>query len=222
MGMGTKMCIRCNATKPAVEFNKNNQQADGLTVYCKECLRTIRKQWDRKYYASEKAKATAARYYYSEKGQATKKAYRQSYELTPEQKERYRLAQRLHEQEDKYKKRMQRYWQSDKGKLAKAAKDKRYANTEKGKFAKHKTAIKRKHQIRTTDCTLTHQQWAEIKKRFNHKCAYCDREMQRLEMDHVIPLSKGGPHTAQNIVPACRTCNAKKGGRLPESAAMSG
>ena len=35
--------------------------------------------------------------------------------------------------------------------------------------------------------------------------------MQRLEMDHITPLSKGGDHTASNIVPCCRSCNAKKG-----------
>jgi len=211
--METKTCNKCKTPKPLAEFNKNNQQADGLTGSCKSCLSVIRKSWNRAYNLTAKAKETARRYYYSEKGQAAKRAYRERYELTPEQRERYRMAGRKHEREARYKARRERYDQSAKGKATKAGIDGRYRRTEKGRFAKRKTEIKRKHQIKATDCTLTREQWQEIKTRFNHRCAYCKRQMERLEMDHVTPLSKGGAHTAQNIVPACRTCNAKKGAR---------
>lgn len=58
---------------------------------------------------------------------------------------------------------------------------------------------------------LTLAQWQEIQAIWDHRCAYCTRRMKgRLDMDHIIPLSKGGSHTASNIVPACRSCNAKK------------
>lgn len=205
-----KRCNKCQTEKSEECFNKNNQQADGLTGACKDCLRVIRKAWDRKYNATPKARATAARYYYSEKGQAAKRAYRGSYVVTDEQRERYRARGREHEKEPEYKARRKRYDQSVKGKATKAARDKRYARTDKGRFSKRKMAIKRKHQIKTSGCTLTPMEWAEIKARFNHRCAYCGAET-RLEMDHVTPLSKGGEHTAANVVPACRTCNAKKG-----------
>lgn len=45
------------------------------------------------------------------------------------------------------------------------------------------------------------------------RCHYC-HEFKPLTMDHVIPVSKGGPHTASNIVPACQPCNSRKGARL--------
>jgi 5-methylcytosine-specific restriction endonuclease McrA len=172
-----------------------------------------RRKWDQKYNQTEKARAAARRYYYSEKGQQAKMAYRAAYKPTPEQQARYREAGRLHEREWKYKARRKRYDQTAKGQAAKAARDKRFANTEKGRFSKRKTEIKRKHQIETSSCTLTREQWQEIKAAHGHACAYCKRLMQRLEMDHVIPLSKGGSHTKDNIVPACRKCNAKKGNR---------
>jgi 5-methylcytosine-specific restriction endonuclease McrA len=57
---------------------------------------------------------------------------------------------------------------------------------------------------------LTTQQWIEIKSAFNHCCAYCGIKSKRLSQDHITPLSKGGSHTANNVVPACRTCNSKK------------
>jgi len=216
-----KTCNKCKTPKPMTEFNKNNQQADGLTGTCKSCLSVIRKTWDHAYNRTAKARETARRYYYSKKGQATKMSYREKYELTPEQKEKYLIAGRTHEREGRYKARRKRYDQSAKGKAMKAALDKRYARTEKGRFSKRKTEIKRKHQIKASDCTLTRDQWREIKEKFDHRCAYCNRKMDRLEMDHVYPLSKGGAHTVENIVPACRTCNAKKGANLPATMAVS-
>jgi 5-methylcytosine-specific restriction endonuclease McrA len=61
---------------------------------------------------------------------------------------------------------------------------------------------------------LTALEWAEIKAVYSYRCAYCG-QMKPLTQDHVIPISKGGEHTASNIVPACRSCNSRKGARLP-------
>jgi 5-methylcytosine-specific restriction endonuclease McrA len=60
---------------------------------------------------------------------------------------------------------------------------------------------------------LTAAQWQAIKDHFDHCCVYCGRHMQRLTQDHIIPLSKGGSHTMSNIVPACQSCNSRKGNR---------
>ena len=61
---------------------------------------------------------------------------------------------------------------------------------------------------------LTPEQWERIQEVYDHRCAYCGKK-QKLTMDHVIPLSKGGSHSASNIVPACRSCNSRKGPRHP-------
>jgi 5-methylcytosine-specific restriction endonuclease McrA len=49
------------------------------------------------------------------------------------------------------------------------------------------------------------RRWVE----FDHRCAYCgaDGDMQ---VEHVIPISKGGEHHLGNIVPACQRCNYSK------------
>jgi hypothetical protein len=41
-----------------------------------------------------------------------------------------------------------------------------------------------------------------------------------LTLDHIMPRHRGGPHTWENLVSACRTCNHRKGGRTPEEARM--
>lgn len=220
--MNTKTCNHCGLVLPADRFNKNNQQKDGLTGACKTCIAQNRKGYDKKYNAGAKARRSRRKYYYSARGQATKRAYRQKYTLTEEQREKYRAAARLHEKEPKYKDRQHRYRQSPKGKQHKANSDLRYRKTPNGRFAKRKIELKRKHQIAASDCTLTRKEWEQIKDRFGQRCAYCKRTAVRLEMDHVTPLSKGGAHTANNIVPACRTCNAKKGNREPLIAALYG
>ncbi len=59
-----------------------------------------------------------------------------------------------------------------------------------------------------------------IIKRDNNRCMYCgSREM--LTIDHVIPKSRGGDDSWENLVSACTGCNHLKGNRTPKEAGMS-
>jgi len=49
-------------------------------------------------------------------------------------------------------------------------------------------------------------------------CQYCGDRAET--MDHVVPRSRGGKHTWENVVAACRRCNAKKRDRLPSESGM--
>jgi len=59
--------------------------------------------------------------------------------------------------------------------------------------------------------------------RDRYKCQYCGKEFvpAHLTLDHVIPVSRGGKTQWDNIVTACKSCNAKKGGRKPSEAGMA-
>ncbi len=49
--------------------------------------------------------------------------------------------------------------------------------------------------------------------RDNWQCRYCDKpstEKNQLELDHVVPVSRGGPSVVSNLVAACHRCNQKK------------
>lgn len=54
---------------------------------------------------------------------------------------------------------------------------------------------------------------ALIYKRDDHECQYCGSKND-LTIDHVIPRSKGGQDTWQNLVACCTKCNLKKGSKL--------
>jgi DNA-binding Xre family transcriptional regulator len=63
--------------------------------------------------------------------------------------------------------------------------------------------------------TLTVPDWLAICAAWGYACAYCGGRPSgeypdRLVPEHVEPLSRGGEHTAENVVPACVTCNTQK------------
>lgn len=59
----------------------------------------------------------------------------------------------------------------------------------------------------------------EVLRRDKHTCQYCG-STKHLTLDHVIPSSKGGKHTWDNIVTACENCNNRKSDRTPQQANM--
>ena len=59
-----------------------------------------------------------------------------------------------------------------------------------------------------------------ILRRDNHRCVYCGRTTPPLTVDHVIPKSRSGGESWENLVCACVRCNNRKGSRTPEEANM--
>ena len=55
--------------------------------------------------------------------------------------------------------------------------------------------------------------------RDEHTCQYCGSRKD-LTLDHVLPRSRGGTSTWENLVACCRECNLAKGRRTPEEAKM--
>lgn len=52
-------------------------------------------------------------------------------------------------------------------------------------------------------------------------CCYCRREYgsgsgQRFTVDHLVPLSRGGSKSRENLIGCCGGCNMSKGCRTPE------
>jgi len=58
--------------------------------------------------------------------------------------------------------------------------------------------------------------------RDRNRCQYCGGIFRQkdLNLDHVVPLSRGGKSTWDNVVCACVPCNTRKGDRTPEEAGM--
>jgi 5-methylcytosine-specific restriction endonuclease McrA len=56
--------------------------------------------------------------------------------------------------------------------------------------------------------------------RDGHTCAYCGCKPEKLTLDHIIPVSRGGRSDFKNCVTACLPCNNRKDDRTPDEAGM--
>ena len=53
-----------------------------------------------------------------------------------------------------------------------------------------------------------------VLQRDGYKCVYCERPAK--DIDHVLPITKGGMHHILNMVACCKSCNSSKGDRTPD------
>ncbi|AFY78979.1 MAG: HNH endonuclease [Hydrococcus sp. C42_A2020_068] len=81
------------------------------------------------------------------------------------------------------------------------------------------SVIRLRHYVRVPykEIPLTRR---NILERDRHSCQYCNYKGEQLTLDHVIPRSRGGGDTWENLVTACVRCNVKKGNRTPKEAGM--
>jgi hypothetical protein len=57
--------------------------------------------------------------------------------------------------------------------------------------------------------------------KWGRKCAYCDKTNLPLEVEHIIPKSKGGSNRVSNLTISCRGCNLKKGSKTAKEFGFS-
>lgn len=63
---------------------------------------------------------------------------------------------------------------------------------------------------------LTVDQWMELLEVSEGRCYHCRNAVgaDKLVIDHIIPVTRGGGTTFSNIVPSCRFCNGSRGSKL--------
>lgn len=72
-------------------------------------------------------------------------------------------------------------------------------------------------EFNTTNIKVIRYSRQNIYKRDNSTCQYCMKkfEQRNLTIDHVVPRSKGGPSSWNNVVACCKRCNTKKMDKSP-------
>lgn len=68
---------------------------------------------------------------------------------------------------------------------------------------------RRQRRVAASGSDLTDAEWLRILDAWA-RCAYCGADGVALQRDCVLPISHGGRYTLDNVVPACRSCNASK------------
>lgn len=193
-----KRCSTCRESKPAEQFARNRCMRDGRANVCKACM----KGYQSKNYQGNRQEvlAKAGAYYAANRTQV---------------RARHRLYGATHQAETKAR---NDSWRArHPGRKTALANARRAVDPTKSRAAVSAYHAK-KRGAQVSDFTAV--EWQAMKSDYQNRCAYCGKSGLLLEQDHVKPLSRGGDHTASNIVPACRKCNAFKRARTPEEAGM--
>lgn len=93
---------------------------------------------------------------------------------------------------------------------------KRHTKSKGQKLALSKFVSSQKRRELRKDIAYGHEDWIATMLWFKGSCAYCGKpegraDIDKLDKDHLVALSKGGKTTRGNIVPACRKCNRGRG-----------
>jgi len=195
----SKTCTQCCQILPLESFYKTGADKSKLTAACKSCasatcrVRHLKNKesnnaHSRAYYQTnkEQVKATSLAWYAANKESVCVK--RRIYYL--ENKEAIGVAQRA-------------YRETNREEVN--AKGRAYAKAHPEKRAKGN--IKRRAQ--KIDSGIFEISSKEILRIRSSPCTFCNAT-DNIQIDHVIPLSKGGRHSIGNLQPLCQPCNGSK------------
>ena len=200
----TKTCTTCNIEKPLEDFSPSKAYKHGRSSRCKVCTALYMKEW-----RANNPEKQQIRYQKAKEYRQTEEFQEwniQHLEKTREKRREYHQQYNLDNAEH-IKQRAAIYYQETKEDRDTYNAEWRHANPQRW-TAIHKRWHANKKGASIND--LTEDQWQEILHTYGNRCCYCNKKYKELTQDHITPLSKGGNHTASNIVPACRSCNSKK------------
>jgi 5-methylcytosine-specific restriction endonuclease McrA len=86
-------------------------------------------------------------------------------------------------------------------------------NLEKVRLNARRGNHKRRSNKARNGGSFTSTEWLDLLNRYEHKCLCCGEKNIVLSIDHVIPISKGGINSIENIQPLCSSCNSRKGNK---------
>jgi 5-methylcytosine-specific restriction endonuclease McrA len=189
-----KQCTTCGEKKAIDKFHKHPYGKYGVRSICKACAAKYRKdnydpayyrEWDKKNPNKVKTKA--------KKWRAKNPDYRKNhYEKNKE---------KVLEQS--------REWYRE-NKTRKLETSKAWKTPDKASVIYHT----RRAKLKGNGASLAISEWQEILRKYGNKCLCCGRKDVKLTMDHVVPISLGGTHTADNVQPLCQSCNSAKGTKV--------
>lgn len=190
-----KACSKCGEIKSAEGFSRDRRARDGFQSQCKICARQYRQ--------SDKVKQANRKYEQTEKGKQTRQQYRQS--------DKRKQSQQKYQQSEKYKQYQRQYNQSENGKQVKQ----QYRQSENGKQYHRKNGNIRRTRKTQAGGTYTSTEWYNLCEFYNFHCLRCNKKLlfEKLTLDHVKPISKGGTSFIWNTQPLCNRCNNSKGNK---------
>lgn len=190
-----KTCTRCKQPKPLAEFYAHARYKDGYMTWCKVCKRAYDKERLARPDVAERNREYMARWY-ADMPAERKAAYvqrRREYD-----KRRWRTDPLVRERKGRQK------HQSVKRRKG----DPVFEAKRRGWKLAHNH--RRRARIAERGGEFSYSQWAALLKQYGYRCLCCGASDVLLTPDHIVPLSRGGSNSIDNIQPLCAPCNGKK------------
>ncbi len=222
---GYKYCAKCKEEKPATReyFSPGKRMKSGLKSWCKLCeaesTRESRAANPEREREKQQAFRDRNRNRLLEKGRKWRDENRDLFNAKARQRYADNKERELKRTKD---------WQAANPEKVKLSKKKYIAaNPDKPKEwgrnrRKKNPAGVRASKVRRRALKANAQgnHTAEDRKRIiaaqKNLCYYCGKKMGKdVTIDHIVPLSRGGSNSPENLVAACKSCNSAKGAKLP-------
>lgn len=234
----TKICTKCNIEKSVDEFCKKANCRDEFCCWCKACNKLyyqIHKKeilaQKKQYYEDHREDIKAQSIQYYEDNKDKKKLYAKQYHKNNKEKINAYLKRYYEDNKEKSCIWSKQYYRDNKKEIKAYVKQyrkdnkehisvwmKQYGQTPKGKAADKKSKQKRRAQKMGVNYEDFNS--SEVFERDGYRCQLCGKKTRPdyknpyhplyPNLDHIIPLSKGGEHSKQNTQCLCRRCNMKK------------
>lgn len=199
----------------AIKLAKENEK--------KERNRLSPEEYRRKYYLTnkervlKKSKECSKRYYkeHPEKSLERGRKYRKNHRETIDaylERNKERISTYKHEwhlkHRDEVLERCNKWWASrTPAQLKKIRKDGRR------RYKEHPEKVRQAAQVREVRIraggSFTKEDWLEILEKYDYRCIYCGSK-DKITVEHIYPICRGGTNQKDNIAPACWECNLKK------------
>ena len=214
-GKNMKTCSKCKKSKEIEQFGTRKDSLDGRQGVCIECRTETNRIWRLKNKDRAKSNEKAYREANKEKIEAYRKEYYQNNkDKVNAQKKEYNKRKK-----DEIKAKRKKYREANKEIIS--AKLKAYAQSEHGKLVRKNCENKRRFLKNiTSDGSVPlnikfplNSELESLMETQKYKCVYCKEELtqENSHLDHIVPLSKKGTHTIDNIQFLCPSCNLQKG-----------
>ena len=224
-----KKCSKCGEWKVAstINFYKKKDGKYGLQPKCKECCAEHGKQYykdnkemmlehSKQYYKDNKEKvAERNKQYCQDNKEKIAESKKQYYEAN---KEKILKQQKQYYEDNKEKVAdyQKQYYKNNKEKILEH--NKQYRQTPQGQVVSFNRSSKRRLKEENQGSGATKDQWLEMMKFFDFRCAYTGEKLtdKTRSTDHIVPIDAEGDHMIWNMVPMIRSLNCSKRARNME------
>ena len=205
--MTLKQCTICRTLKSLNMFSKDRRATDGRTSGCLACYRKQSKITYQKNLKQYRAVRRAyAKSHQKEANIRSRKHYLANRAAIIVRTTAYRKAN-----PDVHKRAWQKWYSNNREKRRDI--ERRYRKLNPIRMRGHG----RKRRVRMRAAWVENVDYPALLKRFGMWCYICQKSIRRrsqLHFDHVIPISRGGSHSNDNVRPAHALCNMKKHAKL--------